>query len=45
MELAPYPLVSEQVVKASAGHFPQPFLISKIEELVQRYREGIRLAK
>jgi hypothetical protein len=28
MELAPYPACAEQVVKASLGHYPQPFLIS-----------------
>jgi hypothetical protein len=26
----------EQVVKASSGHYPQPFLISICKELVQR---------
>jgi hypothetical protein len=31
MELAPYLAVaSGQVVKASKGHFPQPFLISSV---------------
>jgi hypothetical protein len=33
MELAPYPTTAGQVVKASKGHFPQPFLISIIKEL------------
>jgi len=34
MELAPYSIAfaSEQVVKASKGHIPQPFLISKLKK-------------
>ena len=28
MDLAPCPLIFGQVVKASQGHYPQPFLIS-----------------
>ena len=31
MELAPCPALTEQVVKASSGHIPQPFLISNKE--------------
>jgi hypothetical protein len=30
MELAPYSVCTEQVVKASQGHFPQPFLIRDV---------------
>jgi hypothetical protein len=32
MELAPYPAYAGQVVKASKGHFPQPFLISDVKK-------------
>jgi len=34
MELAPcYRFLAKQVVKASSGHIPQPFLISNIKNL------------
>jgi hypothetical protein len=37
MELAPYPACAGQVVKASKGHYPQPFLIRCLKELLQTY--------
>jgi hypothetical protein len=36
MELAPFPVFTEQVAKASSGHYPLPFLISYKKELAQR---------
>lgn len=42
MELAPYFACAKQVVKASLGHIPQPFLISDVcqKELLQSYRKA-----
>ena len=37
MELAPaFPMPREEVAKASQGHYPLPFLISDVKELMQR---------
>jgi hypothetical protein len=47
LELAPYLAVtSGQVVKASKGHYPQPFLISNVEKNWCKYkRESFLWAK
>jgi hypothetical protein len=49
MELAPYSACSaneEQVVKASKGHIPQPFLISNLKKNWRKdKRESIQTAK
>jgi hypothetical protein len=43
MELAPFLsdslLNQTEVVKASSGHYPLPFLISIFKELLQRYKQ------
>jgi hypothetical protein len=40
MELAPYPACAEQVVKASLGHYPQPFLISDNKRTGAKIKAG-----
>jgi len=45
MELAPCLAGAGQVVKASSGHFPQPFLIRDYKELPQRYGRLFEFAK
>jgi len=44
MDLAPCSIVVDQVVKASQGHYPQPFLISNKKNYC-KYKAGLIFLK